>query len=118
MKSARILLLLGFIAVSTSASAQAAVSSNLSDQKTSSAKASYTLCRNQKTVRTLRVDRDEKKSCVAIYTKSGVDKEVARGLNVMSCQKVVENIKINLDKAGWKCKDVGDATMTSTQSEN
>jgi hypothetical protein len=57
-------------------------------------KSPITLCAAiNKTVRTIRVDKDDSKECVAVYTKAGVDKEVGRGQNFNSCVKIVDNIR-------------------------
>lgn len=74
----------------------------------------FVMCRNGKTVRTVRVI-DRNGECVTIYTKSGIDKDVGGGKNPISCTKIVENIRSNLEKAGWKCRAVGEATATISQ---
>ncbi len=79
---------------------------------------SYFLCRNQKTVRTIRIENDQDdKQCVTVYTKAGVDKEVARAQNPNNCQKILENIKTNLEAASWKCKEISDVRVTSSVKE-
>jgi len=112
MKNANVFLLLCFIAASSSAQAQAAVNSSAKDD------ANYIMCRNNKTVRTIRVEKDDSKECVAVYTKAGIDKEVGRGQNMFSCVKIVENIRENLDKAGWKCKDLTNVSITAISEDN
>lgn len=76
----------------------------------------YVMCRNQKTVRTIRIEnmKTADSACVTKYTKAGVDYEVGRAIQLNSCVRVMENIRTNLEKANWKCKTVGEATMTST----
>jgi hypothetical protein len=71
----------------------------------------YVLCKNKKVVRTIRIEKagDE---CRTIYTKAGVDKNVGGGKFAGSCDKIVENIKGNLEKAGWTCKPVAAAGIT------
>lgn len=76
---------------------------------------SYVLCRNQKDVRTIRIEKNKSSnSWVAYYTKLGIDKEVARAQTLDSCTKVVENIKENLTKANWKCKDFRQVSSSMT----
>ena len=75
------------------------------------------MCRNQKVVRTIRIEQikseaDQSGQCVTTYTKAGVDKEVGRGSNYSSCERVMENIKNNLESANWKCKGISNATFT------
>ena len=71
----------------------------------------YILCKNKKVVRTIRIEKagDE---CKTIYTKAGQDKDVGGGKFAGSCDKIVENIKGNLEKAGWTCKPVAAAGIT------
>lgn len=70
----------------------------------------YVMCKNQNIVRTIRVEREaEEKVCITTYTKNGEDKEVGRVQNSSSCTMFAENIRGNLEKAGWKCRDVSEA---------
>jgi hypothetical protein len=56
--------------------------------------------------------------CITIYTRNGVDKQVARGLNHGSCVKIMGNIRVNLEKANWSCKEVANfSTTTSSVSK-
>jgi hypothetical protein len=73
----------------------------------------FVLCRNQKTVRTVRIDKVGD-LYVTKYTQHGVDKEVGRGRNRGSSLKIMENIKINLEKSNWKCKELSNVSFTST----
>lgn len=68
--------------------------------------ASIIMCKNKKIVRTLRVMQMEKENkCVTMYSKGGSDKIVGSGRSMSTCTTVTENIKGNLEKAGWKCKE-------------
>ncbi len=83
----------------------------------------FVMCRNQKVIRTIRInqvqdDSTKKPICVTTYTKSGVDKEVGRASNYNSCEKILGNIKANLETANWKCKAVGNATFTQEKIED
>lgn len=71
----------------------------------------YVLCKNKKIVRTIRIEK-EGDECKTIYTKAGIDKDVGGGKFAGSCDKIVENIKGNLEKAGWTCKPVAAAGIT------
>lgn len=65
------------------------------------------LCKNQKTVRTIRVEVDQAKSyCKTIYTKSGVDSIVGSGQYSKSCEQIADNVKKNLETANWDCREV------------
>lgn len=68
----------------------------------------FYMCRNKKTVRTIQVKKNGAE-CITTYTKMGVDRDMASGKNYDSCVKVLNNIKENIEKAGWKCKSVAPA---------
>lgn len=65
----------------------------------------YVICRNQKIVRTIRVEC-QKGECDTIYTKDGTDRVEGSNNNVLGGQKILGNIQNNLEKAAWKCNDV------------
>ena len=65
----------------------------------------YVICKNQKIVRTIRVEC-QKGECDTIYTKDGTDRVEGSNNNVLGGQKILGNIQANLEKAAWKCNDV------------
>lgn len=77
----------------------------------------YILCRNKKIVRTLRAipPKSEADNCTAIYTKNGTDREVGSGRLFTSCVNIITNIKTNLEKAGWTCKDISTSKISTAQ---
>lgn len=78
----------------------------------------YILCKSQKVVRTIRVEKDPvDRQCVALYTKEGVDSEVGRAQSMASCEKIVDNIKDNLEGANWKCRKFSGVHITTTKDE-
>jgi hypothetical protein len=98
--------------------AQAAIENTAVAQTADASEANYILCKNQKTVRTIRIENaNSDKKCVAWYTKAGVDKEVCRAQSAANCLKIVDNIKMNLEAANWKCKEVGKVRITSSNDE-
>lgn len=73
----------------------------------------FILCRNNKTVRTIRVDKaTDTTDWITYYTKGGVDKEVGRGKSLDSNKKISDNIRKNLELAGWRCKNVSDSSVS------
>ena len=85
---------------------------------TDTEKQTYVMCRSNKIVRTIRVERDEKEnSCITFYTKAGIDREVGRALKSSSCERIVDNIKGNLESAHWKCREVNRVSMTASENE-
>lgn len=81
-------------------------------------KPNFLICRNQNNVRIVKIEKETNgPHCIAKYSKSGNEKEVGRALNGDSCLKIMENIKINLEKSNWKCKETTNVTITSTVGE-
>lgn len=65
----------------------------------------FTLCRNKKIVRTIRVEKADQ-NFQTIYTKSGVDKTVGESQWYDNATNIMKNIRKNLEGAGWNCADV------------
>ena len=78
-------------------------------------KTTYLICKNGPSVRTLRVLTEKNGGCVTTYTKEGVDQSVAHSWKSDRCSKVLANIRINLEKAQWKCKDISEARVSSSE---
>lgn len=62
----------------------------------------YYICKNDKIVRTLRVEKKEGR-CRSLYTKRGRVQEIGSGMNFGSCVKIVNDVKKNLTDNGWTC---------------
>lgn len=77
--------------------------------------ATYLICKNRSVVRTLRVSKKQNGGCMATYTKDGVDQVVGQSWAVERCSKVIGNIRENLEKANWKCKDISEARVSSSE---
>lgn len=73
----------------------------------------YVLCKNGKTVRTIRIEPNPKdnSSWVTTYTKNGVDTVVGEGRNPASCDGVLERVQKTLETNSWKCKDMQNAVI-------
>lgn len=114
MKTTKFAIFVGVVAMSVLALAQAAVEPISKGAQANS----FIICKNQKNVRTIRVEKDQADNqCVAVYTKAGIDREVGRAQTVNSCFKIIENIKSNLEKADWKCKEHEKVSTTSGDSK-
>lgn len=74
---------------------------------------SLVLCKNQKTVRTLRVEQGEDQKCRAIYTKQGVDETIGSGQYTNSCEEFISNVRKNLEEAKWNCREVKEARTSN-----
>lgn len=77
--------------------------------------ATYLICKNRSVVRTLRVSKKSNGGCLATYTKDGVDQIVGQSWATERCSKVIGNIRENLEKANWKCKDISEARVSSSE---
>jgi len=76
-------------------------------------KTSYVMCRNDKAVRTIRVDLTGA-ICRTFYTKEGKEEVVARSGTSAKCTEVAEQIRSNLEKSVWKCKEVAPDRVSFT----
>lgn len=75
------------------------------------------LCKNQKTVRTLRIEKTEDARCRAIYTKAGVDSEIGSGMNFQSCEDYVAGVRKTLEEAHWNCREIKEARSSAVLTE-
>lgn len=74
-------------------------------------KGAYILCRNGKEIRTLKTKIGSDKVCQAMYNRDGKsEKSVGSGLNYDSCVSFLTKVRENLEKGGWKCRDVKEST--------
>lgn len=76
---------------------------------------SYWICKSKREVRTMRVFVAKDGICTTFYSKQGVEKSVGSGRNHDSCQNFLNNIKTNLEKSDWACRDIS-ATRISASS--
>lgn len=75
------------------------------------ATASTILCKNERSVRSLRVDKTSG-GCRAVYTKSGVDQIVGSAMRENGCDAIIEGIRKTLEASVWKCRDVKEAAFS------
>lgn len=73
----------------------------------------YWLCKNRKEVRTIRVQVDSG-VCTTFYSKLGSEKNVGSGKNHESCVNFLNNIKTNLEKSNWSCRDISATRITAS----
>lgn len=77
----------------------------------------YYLCKNHKEARTIRVHVDEHGQCNTLYSKAGSEKVVGTGKMVNSCENILNNIKNNLEKSSWTCRDISATRITASVEE-
>jgi hypothetical protein len=75
---------------------------------------SYVICKNNSQVRTIRVEVDAQNVCHTFYSKLGNEKSIGSGKNKGSCDQFLNNVRVNLEKSGWKCRSVDSATVESS----
>ncbi len=67
----------------------------------------FYLCKDtSQSVRTLRMEKQKSGACVTSYSKQGVDKPQIKSWKDSDCIEVMQNIRNNLEKGNWKCKEV------------
>ena len=74
----------------------------------------YWLCKHKKDVRTIRVHIDDGGVCATLYSRDGVEKLVGSGKMHESCLNFLNNIKTNLEKSNWTCRDITDTKITAS----
>ncbi|MCB0342140.1 MAG: hypothetical protein KDD59_07840 [Bdellovibrionales bacterium] len=73
----------------------------------------FVMCRNGKTVRTLRIKvADDNGSCKALYSKGGKDQVVGYGRQARSCKPFIDNVQNNLENANWRCQSLANMKIT------
>lgn len=78
----------------------------------------YTLCKLDKEVRTLRMDKESKDGkCLAVYTKNGKDQTEGEAINPSSCEEILGRIRTTLEGAGWKCRTVKESSISYVNEE-
>lgn len=75
----------------------------------------YLICKLKSSVRTLRVEKKKGGPCITTYTKEGVDKVVGESWVSDRCSKILLNIRDNLEKGNWQCKDISEARVSSSE---
>lgn len=70
------------------------------------------ICKNEKTVRTLRTDKSPEGGCRAVYTKFGVDRVVGSSLKPNGCETILDGIRKTLESNVWKCKEAKESAVT------
>ena len=74
---------------------------------------SLVLCKNKKTVRTLRVEMGADQKCRAIYTKQGVDETIGASGAHEACVEYISSVRKNLEEAQWNCREIKEARISS-----
>lgn len=72
----------------------------------------YFLCKKKAEVRSLRTIKDNQ-NFICYYTKSGVDEVVGQSRSSEMCRNILEQIRGNLTKVSWNCKEVTASKVTS-----
>lgn len=73
----------------------------------------YWICKSKREVRTIRVFIKPDGVCATLYSKLGEEKVVGSGRNHESCQNFLNNIKTNLEKSDWACRDISATRITA-----
>lgn len=73
----------------------------------------YWMCKQKNNVRTIRIQIDNQGICSTIYSKEGSEKLIGSGKSHVSCTNFLANVKTNLEKSNWVCRDIGDTKITA-----
>ena len=73
------------------------------------------LCKHNKNVRTLRIEKNEQK-CRAIYTKQGVDQTIGSSQSSNSCEEYIAGVRKTLEDAQWNCREIKEARSSTVIS--
>lgn len=73
----------------------------------------FVLCKNEKTVRTLRIEELEDARCQAYYTKQGVDQVIGTSQNKTFCEDYVVSVRKKLEDAKWNCRDIKESRVST-----
>lgn len=75
---------------------------------------SLVLCKRQKTVRTLRIEKGADDKCKAIYTKQGLDQVIGTSQKEEACEEIIAGVRKNLEEGGkWACREVKEARVST-----
>ena len=78
---------------------------------------SLVLCKRDKTVRTLRIEKGIDDKCKAIYTKQGLDQVMGSSQKSEACEEIVASIRKNLEEGGkWTCREVKEARVSKVNT--
>lgn len=72
----------------------------------------FVLCKNKKTVRSIRITPGGEKHCRVTYTKGGTDELIGQARTLGGCQSILKNVQENLQESSWKCRDVKSAAVS------
>lgn len=77
---------------------------------------SMIICKLNKGVRTLHVVHKEGQ-CNMVYSKGIKTEVLGTGQFTASCIKVMNNVRSNLEKSGWSCREVKESRMSQLSTE-
>jgi hypothetical protein len=102
-----------FLTLIFSASIYAEEAKPVQEKATDAAQPTHVLCKSGSVVRRVRIEK-KKSACLVTYTKEGVEKVVGRSMADDLCRGVFDQIKNNLEKGNWKCKDITQSRVSSS----
>jgi hypothetical protein len=72
------------------------------------------ICKLEKQVRTLRIQKSPDHKNVLIYRKYSKDEEIGHFSFVKSAQQVMREVQGNLEKNNWVCREVSQSQVLDT----
>lgn len=74
------------------------------------------LCKHNKMVRTLRIEKGPDDKCRAIYTKQGVDSVIGSRQSPQSCEEFITSVRKNLEEGKWQCREIKEARTSAVNA--
>lgn len=71
------------------------------------------MCRNQKDVRTLRIEKASGEKCAAFYSKNGTEQNIGSSRKHEDCLSYTKKVQDILERNKWICKEVPVSTLSS-----
>lgn len=76
----------------------------------------FVICKLRSHVRTIAVHKRASGGYETVYSKFGQPKVIGSGLMLDSNKGFLNNVKTNLEKSNWSCREVGEASVENTGS--
>lgn len=76
----------------------------------------FVICKLRSHVRTIAVHKKSSGGYETIYSKFGQPRVIGSGIMLDSNKGFLNNVKTNLEKSNWNCREVGDASVENTGS--
>lgn len=77
----------------------------------------FVICKLRSNVRTIAIHK-RGEMYHTIYSKFGQPREVGSGRSIESNRGFLDNVKTNLEKSGWDCREVKEASVVNSEENS